>query len=98
MTRKSQPPTVSNPDPLAPKPEGPFKVDLSDWKMGEFMAWSETVKNGDIKGMTLMMADVIEKWPFSGQPDDFEAYKTLAPQEWKDAISAVGEATGEAFR
>lgn len=94
MPRKTQ---VSS-NPLAPKPESPYKVDLSDWKMGEFMAWSEAVKTGDIKAMTVIVADVIVAWPHEGDPGDLDAYKTLSPQEWKAAISAVGEATGDAFR
>lgn len=87
----------NRPDPITDPVETAtpgFIVDVSKWKMREYMTWTKAGKSGDIESMNIIAVTVICRWPYAyaGSPSDPEAYLELEPVDWKIAMRSVEDA------
>jgi hypothetical protein len=77
-----------------------FEVDLSSWKMGEYLDWEELFSNrsGSLRQSMEIMAQVIRRWPFAGDPSVFDSYRALDGADWALCYAAIQDATGKSFQ
>jgi hypothetical protein len=83
-------------DPLVASPG--WSVDLSAWRMREYMSWDNACRQGQLVLITSLMSHVITAWPYPGKPGDLRAYAALDHPQWKAAVREVGRAVSAIFR
>lgn len=76
-----------------------WKLRLPDWQtMEPIIDWQQKALRFDIAGMNQIMAQIIEAWPYEGNPRDPQAYRALTPGQWKEAVTQVGQKIGSFFQ
>ena len=66
-----------------------WAVDVNHWRMAQLRLWQEAQASGDITIMNELMSDVIEDWPFEGDPTDDLDYDDLSANQWTQAVAMV---------
>lgn len=76
-----------------------WKLKLPDWQtMEPLMEWQQMALRFDIAGMNRVMAQIVEDWPYEGDPGDPKSYAKLTPGQWKEAVTQVGQKIGSFFQ
>lgn len=80
------------------KTQKDWKLRLPDWQTVEpIMRWQERALKFDLIGLSEMMMQIIEAWPYPGNPRDPRSYRELTIDQWKEAARRVGDAIGTFF-
>lgn len=81
-------------------PSGYALKDLSGWKMRDVRAFQQRIKDndGDIQGTFEVVSELINGWPFDGDPKDIEAYDDLTPAQWTEVQEVALQHFSAIFR
>lgn len=81
-------------------PKADIVVDLSGWRMKDYVKWQKVVATGDFSSMNEVMATIVKAWPYAGagDPSNVVSFGELTADEWKETAKAIGAASAAAFR
>lgn len=74
-----------------------FVVDVSAWRMRDFIEFEKSVKTGDYDAMFSRFAAIVKSWPFEYDPSKQESYGDLRITEFKQLQVAVTKSLSAAF-
>lgn len=65
-----------------------YTIDVTGWKMKNFVRFFEAAKNSDFSVLFEMMAGSVKAWPYSHDPALAESFGELDPEQWQDVLEA----------
>lgn len=67
-----------------------LKIDVSSWKMKDYVRFFMSAKESDFEALFKMMASAIESWDYPYDPRLPDSYGELDPSEWQDVLEVFG--------
>jgi hypothetical protein len=79
---------------------GPWHFNISGWNGGDIEDYQEAAKSGSMKAIREFLIEkrVITSWTFEGDPADAEAWRSLEPKQYQEALKAADKAIGDIFQ
>lgn len=77
--------------------KAPFIVDLNKWRMGDFRAFINAVREEAWEDAYPLISRVIVSWPFEGDPSQGEVIANLGLLDLATTLRAVNLAVTQAF-
>lgn len=66
-----------------------WKINLSEWRVHEYVTWQTAIKQVDVITINEYLARAIESWDFTDDPRVEEHYNWLTLDQWGECIAHV---------